>query len=405
MLTNLLAWSRKEPIRRTFGYYSVFLCLGLAAGIVGPTLPSLAAQTSAPLANMGLLFLVGSAAYTIGVVVAGRVLDRLRGHPVLGVAQLCQGLIFFLIPLASRFWLLLGLFALRGVAESFILTGSNTLMIWTHGEKVSPFINGLHFFFGLGAFISPLLVAQVVGASAGYYWAYWALGVFMLLVGLRMLALPGSPRPIFQQSPEKTEASPAGVGIFHPFVLSAALFLFFYVGAEVSFSGWLYTYAVTLKLVNAAGAAYVTSAFWLAFTIGRLISIPVAVRFTPKQVLPLASCGCLAILALVIILHSSVGLLWLLAIGLGFCMAPIWPTGFTLAGQSINMTGRISGVVLVGDSLGGMVLPWLAGQVIGTAGAQVIIYLVCGAMLLNFISFAGMLNFRPKNLPRQNLSG
>jgi FHS family Na+ dependent glucose MFS transporter 1 len=403
MLTNLLAWSKKDPIRRTLGYYSVFFCLGLSAGIVGPTLPSLAAQTGAPLANMGLLFLVGSAAYTLGVIIGGRVFDRLSGHPVLGMAQLCLGVIFFLIPFVPWFWLLLVMFSLRGISESFILTGSNTLLVWTHGERVSPFMNGLHFFFGLGAFISPLLVAQVAGAAAGYYWAYWALAVFMLLVGLRMLTLSGSPRPVFQRSEGKNEA-PSGVRVYYPFVISAALFLFFYVGAEIAFSGWLYTYAVTLKLANAAEAAYLTSAFWLAFTISRLISIPLAIRFTPKQVLSAASFGCLSILAVVMLLPGSMGLLWLLAIGLGFFMAPIWPTGFTLAGQSINMTGRISGVVLMGDSFGGMVLPWLAGQMIGTTGAQVIIYLVFGAMLLNLLAFVGMVNLRPETLSRKTLT-
>ncbi|HMD88018.1 MAG TPA: MFS transporter [Anaerolineaceae bacterium] len=395
MLANLLAWSKKEPIRRTFAYYSIFLCLGMSAGIVGPTLPSLAAQTGSPLASMGLLFMVGSAAYTIGVVVAGRVFDRLRGHPVLGIVQLCEAVIFFLIPFVPWFWLLLGLFCVRGIAESFILTGSNTMLIWTHGEKVSPFMNGLHFFFGLGAFISPLLVAQAISAALGYSWAYRALAVIMLLFGLRMLTLSGSPQPVFEKSTEKKQALDGRA--IYPFVFAAALFLFFYVGAEVSFSGWFYTYSVTLNLANAATAAYLTSAFWLSFTISRLISIPIAVRYNPRQVLPWASISSLSILLLAMFLPHSLGLLWLMAVGLGFCMAPIWPTGFTLAGQSINMTGRISGIVLVGDSLGGMLLPWFSGQVIGSVGAQVLIYLVFGAMLMNFMTFAGMVYFRPKN--------
>jgi FHS family Na+ dependent glucose MFS transporter 1 len=113
-------------------------------------------------------------------------------------------------------------------------------------------------------------------------------------------------------------------------------------------------------------------------------------------VIAAASLSSLSILVLVILLPGSQGLLWLLAVGLGFCMAPLWPTGFTLAGQSINMTGRISGIVLMGDSFGGMVLPWLAGRVIGTAGAQVLIYLVFGAMLMNMLAFVGMLSLRPK---------
>ncbi|MDR3577592.1 MAG: MFS transporter [Anaerolineaceae bacterium] len=396
MINPLFRWAKTEPIRRTFGYYSVFFCLGLSAGIVGPILPSLAAQTGSTLANVGLVFMVGSIAYTFGVIFGGRVFDRLRGHPVLGAAQICLGLVFFLIPYVPWFWLLLVLFCLRGLAESFILTGSNAMLIWTHGEKVSPFMNALHFFFGLGALVSPLLVAQVVSAALGYEWSLRALALFMLVVGIRMVILPGSPQPVAQAAAEKKLA--VGSQMIYPFVISAMLFLFFYVGAEVSFTGWFYTYAVTLNLASAAGAAYLTSVFWLSFTISRLFSIPLAVRFSPKQVLPLASISCLTILLLAIVLPRSTWLLWLLAIGLGFCMAPIWPSGFTLAGQSINMTGSISGMVLIGDSMGGMLLPWLSGKVIGTAGAQVLIYLVFGAMLMNFLMFGSMINFRPKKI-------
>jgi MFS transporter, FHS family, Na+ dependent glucose transporter 1 len=171
------------------------------------------------------------------------------------------------------------------------------------------------------------------------------------------------------------------------------------VGAEITFGGWVYTYAVTLKLVSAAGAAYLTSAFWLAFTVGRLISIPAATRFRPKQVILAALFSCMAVLALGILFWGSSAALWLMAIGLGFCMAPIWPTGFTLAGQSINLTGRIAGIILLGDSFGGMVLPTLVGKVIEGSGPRSMVYLVFGSLVLNLLAFIGMLRLRPAEKP------
>jgi ABC-type Fe3+-siderophore transport system permease subunit len=51
-----------------------------------------------------------------------------------------------------------------------------------------------------------------------------------------------------------------------------------------------------------------------------------------------------------------------------------------------------------------MLLPWLAGQVIGTDGAQLLIYLVFGALIMNVLAFAAMLNFRPKSLPNKTLT-
>jgi FHS family Na+ dependent glucose MFS transporter 1 len=397
MFEKLKVFSRNDAIRHTIGYYSLFICLGLDSAIIGPTLPALADQTASRLGQMGLLFLAGAIGYTLGTMVGGRVFDRVRGHPVLGSAQLCAAVLIFFIPLAPWLWLLLAILVCKGFAEGFVNTGANTLLVWTHGDKVGPFMNGLHFFFGLGAFLSPFLVAQVVGVEGGYRWAFWALSVFAALVGLRMLTMPGSPWPT-QMHAMKTVQNARGP-IPYALVISAMLFLFFYVGAEITFGGWVYTYAVTLKLASAAGAAYLTSVFWLAFTIGRLISIPAATRFRPKQVILAALFSCLSILILGILFWGSSAALWMMAIGLGFCMAPIWPTGFTLAGQSINLTGRIAGIILLGDSFGGMVLPTLVGKVIEGSGPRSMVSLVFGSLVLNLLAFAGMLRLRPAQKP------
>ena len=393
MLTKLLTSTKNDALRRTFGYYSLFICLGLDASILGPTLPSLANQTLSRLGQMGLLFLAGAIGYTLGTWISGRVFDRLRGHPVMGIAQLIVAVMIFVIPFTPRFWLLLVILACKGFANGFINTGANTLLVWTHGEKVGPFMNGLHFSFGLGAFLAPFLVAQVVDVAGGYRWAYWALAAFAMLVGLRLLTLSGSPQPIHTRDGETVRTARGPIS--YPLVMAATLFLFFYVGAEITFGGWVYTYAVALNLASAAGAAYLTSAFWLAFTFGRLISIPAATRFTPKQVILAALSGCLTILALGIIFSGSSAVLWVMALGLGFCMAPVWPTGFTLAGQSINLTGKITGMILLGDSFGGMVLPTLVGQVIEGSGPRAMIYLVFGSLVLNLVTFTGMLRLRP----------
>ena len=392
MLNKIRSFTKNDAIRRTFGYYFLFICLGLSSAITGPTLPALAAQTHTSLGGMGLIFLAGSVGYTLGTVVSGRVFDRLHGHPIMGIAEMFVAVMLFLVPLTPWFWLLLGIVVCQGFACGFINTGANTLLVWTHGDKVSPFMNGLHFFFGLGAFLSPLLVAQVISIDSGYRLAYWILSAFTLLVGLRMLTLKGSPQPTHTRAGETVRS--VRDPIPYPLVISAMLFLFFYVGAEITFGSWVYTYAVTIKLASASGAAYLTSVFWLAFTVGRLISIPAATRFNPKQVILAALSGCLAILVVGILFSHSSMFLWLMAIGLGFCMAPIWPTGFTLAGQSVNLTGRVAGIILLGDSFGGMVLPTLVGKVIEGNGPRFMVYLVFGSLVLNLLAFTAMLSLR-----------
>lgn len=397
MIAQLRALARDGRLAPTFGYYWLFICLGLDVAILGPTLPALAGQTRASLGQMGLLILVGSIGAMLGTLVSGRIFDRRRGHPVLGVAQLAAAILLALMPFVPWFWLLVAVVACKGLAQGFVNTGANTLLVWTHGEKSGPFMNGLHFFFGLGAFLAPFLVGQLTGLDGGYRWAYLGLAAFAALAGLRMLVLSGSSQP----ARGKAEAAsgsrpPAPASPPYAFVFAAALFLFFYVGAELSFGNWIYTYATSLGLAGEAAAAYLNSAFWLSFTVGRLISIGVAARFTPKQVIPAAVLGSLAFLGLVLLFPASGGVLWAAAVGLGFCMAPVWPTGFTLAGQSIDLSGRLSGLILLGDSFGGMLLPAALGKVIEAAGPRAMVYVIFASLVLNLLAFGGMLRLRPK---------
>jgi FHS family Na+ dependent glucose MFS transporter 1 len=294
-----------------------------------------------------------------------------------------------LYPLLPSAWLLIIVVIGKGVTDGFINTGANTLLVWTHKEKSSPFMNALHFFFGLGAFLAPFFVAQLLIISGGYRWAYWALAVVGGLAGLRLLTLKGNPQHTHATPTLKETTRPN-----YPLVFAAMLFLFFYVGAEIAFSGWIYTYARALNLADPAMAAYLTSGFWLTFTVGRLISIPLATRFKPQQLIAAALAGCLSILIVGLIVPMSSTLVWILALALGLCMAPIWPSGFTLAGQSVKLTARVSGIILLGDSLGFMILPWLAGKVLDGIGPQTLIYLVTASLFFNLIAFVTILRLR-----------
>jgi MFS transporter, FHS family, Na+ dependent glucose transporter 1 len=380
-----------EPaLQRTASYYLLIIYLGLSTAVIGPTLPALAAQTGTRLGDMGLVFLASSAGFTLGTALTSRVLDRVPGHIVLGLAQMAAALMLVFVPTAPNLPILLAILALSGCAVGFVNATANTLLVWVHRGGVGPYMNGMHFFFGVGAFAGPFIVAQVVGLAGSYRWVFWAVAVVGILASLRVLSLRDSPR----SEHHATTTDDNGRRLEIPVILSSALFLFFYVGAEVAFGGWVYTYAVTLNLAGAAEAAYLTSAFWGSFTIGRLISIPMATRLTASKTILASLGGCLTLLAGAILLAHSNTILWVLAIGLGLCMAPIWPTGYTLAGQSVKFTARASGLILLGDSFGGMVLPWLSGHVIELAGAQAMIYLVFGSLVCTLVMFGAMQYWR-----------
>ncbi|MGZ6267527.1 MAG: MFS transporter, partial [Candidatus Limnocylindrales bacterium] len=340
-------------LRRSIGYFLLFMCSGLDVSLIGPTLPALARQTGVGVGEMGLVFLLGAGGVSLGTLLGGWILDRAPGRLVLGTAQLVSASLLLIVPHIASYWPLLALFVAKGVAGGVVGTGANTLIQWVHGGKAGPFVNALHFFFGLGAFLSPFLLGLLISLGHGYAEAYTLLALFDFSMGAAVLLRLSSPRTPHIQHADSTAAA-AARSYLTPIVLSAMLFLFFYVSAEITFGGWLYTYAVTLGLADAARAAYLTSLFWLAFTVGRLISIPVAVRFSPVHVLVATLAGSGGFLVLLVAFPGSQEVLWLSAAGIGLCMAPMWPSGFNLAVQSLHLTARVGAVIMLGDSIGGM---------------------------------------------------
>lgn len=393
--------TQKEKLRNTLGYYLIFISLGFGMGITGPALPSLAKQTGSTLGAIGSMFLVGSLGGLLGTAISGRILDRIsQRHLVLGISQLIITIMLAVTPLAGNLWILLLIVFIIGFPIGMINTGANTLLMWTHGEKAGPYVNGLHFSFGLGAFLAPTVFAQVLNLGGTYQHAYWALAALAVPVTMFMLFLPGSPEHPHQHEDETQTWENLRSAL--PIVLIAMLFLFFYVGSEITFGNWIYTYALTLNLADITNAAYLTSGFWLFFTIGRAVSVPVAVRFKPTQILTVAFLGAFGALTLAIVVPQSITVLWIAAAAVGFFMAPIWATGYNLAGQSIKLTATISSIIILGDSLGAVVLPWLTGLAIERFGAHTMPWLVLSSLTLNVLVFGIMLLQRsrmPKGVP------
>jgi FHS family Na+ dependent glucose MFS transporter 1 len=86
-------------------------------------------------------------------------------------------------------------------------------------------------------------------------------------------------------------------------------------------------------------------------------------------------------------------------------MAPIWPSGYTLAVQSIRLTARVSAVIMLGDSVGAMVLPGLTGLFMERAGAAAMTVLVFASIAATFVAFLAILAFRTRGAETYRVSG
>ena len=371
-----------EQILKTIGYYAAFVALGMVGASLGPTLPGLAEHTQTDLSEISLLFTARATGYLLGSFQGGRLYDRVSGHRVMVTVLIVMATMMALAPLISLLWLLAAVLLVVGLAEGALDVGGNALLVWVHGHKVGPYMNGLHFFWGLGAFLSPIIVAKAVSTSGDITWAYWVLALLILPVILWLLRLP-SPSP---QAASKAGSSGDMQQGTRALIALIVVFFFLYVGAEVGFGGWVYTYTTEMGLGGETTAAYLTSAFWGALTLGRLLTIPIAVRFSPRAILLGDLVGCLFSVGVILLWSNSLAAIWIGALGLGFSMAAIFPTTISLAESRMAITGRVAGWFFVGASSGGMTLPWLIGQLFESIGPRVTMF----AILVNLIAAVGV---------------
>jgi FHS family Na+ dependent glucose MFS transporter 1 len=373
--------SKVNKVYATIGYYGAFICLGLSTAALGPTLPGLASNTHSSLELISSLFIGRSLGYMLGSIVGGRFYDRLPGNRLMAAMLTLMAIMIFLVPLTSLLWLLVAVMLLLGFGEGAMDTGGNTLLTRIHSNNLGPYMNGLHFFFGVGTSITPIIIAQTSLRSGQLNWAYWCLALLFIPVIL-WLFFQTSPAIQMQTRHTTSDANSSRILIW----LVAAL-MFLYVGAEVGYASWIYTYTVKLNLSNTIQAAYLTSLFWGAFTVGRLIAIPIAIRIKAQTILLVDLLGSFISLAAILLFPSSSTVLWISAAGTGLFFASIFPTALVLAEQRMALTGRVTGFLLVGSSLGGMSVPWLVGQLFEPIGPQVMPFVVCVTVLMCFLVF------------------
>jgi len=388
--------TRRARWLKTAAYYAAFVALGTSGAAIGPTLSALARQIGVGLGEISIIFTMSSLGYFAGSQVGGRLYDRWFGHPVMAMSLLLMAAMVASIPLTSSLWMLSAVVLLLGFAQGTIDVGGNALIVWVHRHEVGPFMNGLHFFFGVGSTFAPFLVGQLLLWTNGVHWAYWMLSLLMVPITAFVWSQPSPP-----DIADSEEEGPARVDDRLVFLI--ALFLFLYVGAEFGAGSWIATYVPALDLGDEVLGAYVNSAFWGAFTLGRLLSIPIAAFAKPRTILGGDLLGCFISLAVILAWPGASTALWIGTIGLGLCMASVFPTMFSLAERYLTLTGDVTSRIFVGVSGGAMVLPWLIGQLFEPMGARITMVAILASLILAFILYLVILAYTRSVGPEKSL--
>jgi MFS transporter, FHS family, Na+ dependent glucose transporter 1 len=370
----------KRKIVRTIAYYLSYITIGFATAIIGPTLPGLSNLAGTNLVGISYIFPILAIGYLIGSYAGGRMYDSYKAHPVTAGAIVLLGVVMFFVPFSQALWFILALFFIAGLAAGSIDVGGNALLVWTHGSKVGPFMVGLHFFYGFGAFIAPMIVGLSLRISPDISWPYWILTIICIPIMLFIFLIPSPKTPAAPKSQSDDKE-------IRMLVILITIFMFMHVGAELSYGGWIYSYALKLEITNETNAAYLTSAYWGAIMVGRLISVAVSLKVKPKVMLFVYLIGCVLSALFLILFSTSLTAVWICTITLGLSVSTLVPTTFTLTGDYLHISGKLAGWLVIGIGAGNLVVPWLVGQLFEPFGAISLPVI----NLVTFVSALGLL--------------
>jgi len=371
--------------RLSICYFGASIFMGVARSILGPSIIEFSNNTSVQLREISILFMLLSFGNLVGNGLCARLYDHLPGNKVLIAAILSNSLMLALAPIVSNFRLLAAMILLLGIGYGMIEAGDNTLTMWLHGKKAGSYISGLYVFIGIGSLLTPALIGLSIDLAGSVRFAFWTFAAYSLPVILLLLPMP-DPVPTERLEPRggKTDFDIRLAGF-------VTLLFFLCIGAQVSYGGWIYTYAVRLKLANEVNAALITSIYWIAQTSGLALTIPLLPHVRPQRLLVSNLIGGLASL-ITLMTWNNPAALWVGAVGLGLSLSSLYPASFAYVRQRMTISGKANGWFLSGASLGAMVNPWIVGQVftgVGPLQAMQTITLTLGMGLILLLAFFG----------------
>lgn len=383
-------------------YYSFSIYIGMTSAIFGPSLLKLGQQTNSSLSVISLIFPTRALSYMVGSWIAGFLFDRYRGHRLLTRILPIIGIAMGLIPFLTNPVPLIIISMIMAVAFGLADVGCNSLLFRVPDIDIAPAVTGLHFFFGLGAFFSPLILAGSLHITNGIQWGYWGLGLFSILILVQFIRLQEPGLPIALKVSDRIEDKNISIRSNH-IVLVIALFFFTFGGVEVGYGNWLAAYSIESGLANENAAIILTSIYWGAFTFSRLISIPLATILEPKKILLMDVAGVVIGLSLVFLFPQRSAILWIGTTIIGFSVASLFPTMLTHTKSLMSMTGKVTSIFFISSSMGAIFINWLIGRSVENLGPEFIIQVLFFTFLLAGTIFFVLMRLSRK--PAANAAG
>lgn len=348
-----------------FSSYYGFVVMGMIVISFGSTMPYIRENYNFNYELGGLILSIFSFSYLINGFLSGLLIDKMGHKRVLLMGNIGYVLGLVLIALSMNQMFFFISVAVLGIGWGFYNTTGNVIMNdATKGDGKAMLL--LHMSFGVGAFISPLIFGFLMKLSLTWRSFYLLLAVFSALsfaFNLRM-ELPNLVDEDVKKS-KLNQLDLKKIGLF-------MAILFFYVGVENGFSGWMTSYIKESTSIADTSAQSLLSVLWLTMILGRLGIGLLGSKISKVFMIFISSISLIAGMLLFIVSNTWLPIL-ISVIIIGASMSGIYPMTLADANPYIKGSGLATALVISGGGMGASSIPYLSGKFADIWGTEAIV--------------------------------
>lgn len=280
------------------------------------------------------------------------------------------------------------------------------IKLWA--KECPPFLQALHFSYGVGSLIAPMLVEPFLKESEEpselitYFmtdknetfsvvttqnitaltpddieliYPYFMVSIFITIVACGFLVMFIKHRvtdehPSRKLDEEQVEEGSTSIKVINPkvktlVVAMTSTFTLIYVGLEANMGTFIPAYAHKGPLhVSKKTGAMMSSVYWLFFTCFRLVAVILSSMIGSTSILVLNLVNSLIGCALMIVSQHNVPLFWFACVYVGIGLSSTWGSLFGFIESQFAMTANIVTCFTVGACIGCSVFPAAVGYFI-----------------------------------------
>lgn len=357
--------------------YLLMMLIGIIENVKGPLILNIKDFYRVDYTMMGLFLSIGSLGFILATFFGGFLADKIGRKPVLigGLLLIILGLVG--ISISPSFIVFLIFAFIMNLGMGTVEIGVNAVAVVVFIINQALMMNLLHFFYGVGAIISPNLTVKLLHLNFTWQSIYLTVALLSLIIVLFSLWMKIEEKNhIIREKINYMEI------LKNKQIWLFAVMLGFYVASELGVGNWLVTFLREWYALDRIISSLYLSIFFATFTFGRLSGGFIVERIGYRKSLTLFSISA-SVLIFLGIAFKKLAILISLS---GFFYSIIFPTVIAVIMKSFKKyTTSIIGITITIASSINMIANFLIGKLNDFYGVFIGFSVILVFMLIVFL--------------------